>query len=85
MGRFTKAARHGFQENLNILRTEYKEALKIMSRKDAFDKLLDAWCSELGALTYAESLNTIQYIILTSIVENRGLLIDLEKRFNKLS
>ncbi|MBN1683215.1 hypothetical protein JW865_06665 [Candidatus Bathyarchaeota archaeon] len=80
MGRFTKASRDGFQGNLTILRTDYKEALKDKDRKEAFDKLVDAWCSEQGALTYAESLNTMEYILFTSVVDNRRLLDDIKNR-----
>jgi hypothetical protein len=84
MGRFTRASRNGFQGKLKTLRKEYRDKLKDKGKKDAFDKLVTSWDSELGALTYAESITLNDYILLTSIVENRRLLNDLQERIDKL-
>ena len=84
MGRFTRASRDGFQGKLNTLRKEYRDKLKDKGKKNAFDKLVSSWDSELGALTYAESIKLNDYILLTSVVENRRLLNDLRERIDKL-
>jgi len=83
MGRLTPASRDNFNEVLAMLRKEYQNALRDKGRRDAFNKLVSAWCSELGAFTYAESIPLIDLILLTSSIENRALLNELTERFNK--
>jgi hypothetical protein len=85
MGRFTRASRDGFQGKLNTLRKEYKDALRDKDRKNAFDSLVSSWCDELGAFTYAESMQLMDLILLTSVVDNRMLLNNLQERINKLN
>ena len=56
MGRLQPAARASFEDYLHRMRTEYKDALLSRGRREAFDRLVEAWSSELGAISYAESL-----------------------------
>jgi hypothetical protein len=43
MGRLTQAARASFQDHLNNVRTEYREAPVSKGRREAFDRLVEAW------------------------------------------
>jgi hypothetical protein len=60
-------------------------------RREAFDRLTEAWSAELGAITYAESLSLMDLILLTGLVEDRriseelsGRLAEMEGRIEKL-
>jgi hypothetical protein len=50
MGRLTQAARASFEDHLHRMRTEYREALVSKGRREAFDRLVEAWSSELAQL-----------------------------------
>ena len=84
MGRLTQAARASFQDTLNRMRAEYKEALVSKGRREAFDRLVEAWSSELGAISYAESLSLMDLILLTGEVDNRAFLEDLRLRLDSI-
>ena len=71
MGRLQPAARASFEDYLHRMRTEYKDALMSMKRREAFDRLVEAWSSELGAISYSESLSLMDLILLTGEVDNR--------------
>ena len=85
MGRLTQAARASFQDHLNRMRTEYKEALVSKGRREAFDRLVEAWSSELGAISYAESLSLMDLILLTGEVDNRAYLEALRLKLDNLN
>ena len=72
MGRMQPAARASFEDSLHRMRTEYKDALMSVKRREAFDRLVEAWSSELGAISYAESLPLMDLILLTGEVDNRA-------------
>jgi Rad3-related DNA helicase len=84
MGRLTQAARASFQDHLNNMRTEYREALVSTGRREAFDRLVEAWSSELGAISYAESLSLMDLILLTGEVDNRAYLEALRLKLDNL-
>ena len=84
MGRLTPATRASFQDLLNKMRTEYKEALVSKGRREAFDKLVEAWSSELGAISYAESLSLMDLVLLTGEVDNRAFLEALRLKLDNL-
>ena len=85
MGRLTQAARASFQDHLNRMRTEYKEAIVSKGRREAFDRLVEAWSSELGAISYAESLSLMDLILLTGEVDNRAYLEALRLKLDNLN
>ena len=85
MGRLTQAARASFQDHLKVMRMEYKEALVSKGRREAFDRLVEAWSSELGAISYAESLSLMDLILLTGEVDNRAFLEALRLKLDNLS
>jgi len=82
MGRTQPAIRASFQELLSRMRTEYKDALMSKGRREAFDKLVEAWSSELGAISYAESLSLMDLILLTGEVDNRTFLEYMKARLD---
>ena len=84
MGRLTQAARASFQDYLQRMRTEYKEALVSKGRREAFDRLVEAWSSELGTISYAESLSLMDLILLTGEVDNRAFLEALRLKLDDL-
>ena len=84
MGRTTKAVRASFEDHLQRMRTEHKEALVSKGRREAFDRLVEAWSSELGAISYAESLSLMDLILLTGEVDNRAYLEALRLKLDKL-
>ena len=61
MGRTTPAIRMSFQDLLQRMRDEYKAALLSRGRREAFDRLVEAWSAEMGAISYAESMPLITY------------------------
>ena len=84
MGRLTQATRASFEDHLHRMRTEYREALMSMGRREAFDRLVEAWSSELGAISYAESSSIMDLILLTGEVDNRTFLETMRLRLNDL-
>jgi hypothetical protein len=80
LGRETKPFRQSFQELLERLRREFREPLINKNRKTAFDLLIQAWVSELGAMSYAESFKIIDLVHLVSSIENRRLIDDMIRR-----
>jgi len=84
MGRTQPAIRASFQELLSRMRTEYKDALMSKRRREAFDRLVEAWSSELGAISYAESLSLMDLILLTGEVDNRAFSESLKNRMDNL-
>ncbi len=77
MGRSTPPFRVSFQEMISKLKREFRDALLKVERRGAFDQLVEAWSSELGAMSFAESLTLLDLMLLVAAVENRTLLNDL--------
>jgi hypothetical protein len=84
MGRLTQASRASFEDNLHRMRTEYKEALVSKGRREAFERLVEAWSSELGAISNAESLSLMDLILLKGEVDNRAFLEALRLELDKV-
>jgi hypothetical protein len=84
MGRLQPAARASFEDYLHRMRTEYKDALLSRGRREAFDRLVEAWSSELGAISYAESLSLMDLLLLTGTVDNRTFLETLKLKLDSL-
>ena len=90
MGRTTPATRMSFQGLLKRMRDEYKAALLSQGRRAAFDRLVEAWSAEMGAISFAESMSLMDLLLLTGAVDNRRVneelifrISDLEMRFEK--
>jgi RecA/RadA recombinase len=84
MGRTTPAIRMSFEDLLARLRSEYKDALIKQGRRDAFDRLVEAWSQELGAISYAESLSLMDLILLTGLVDDRRVSEELNTRITSI-
>ncbi|MFP3951283.1 MAG: hypothetical protein ACLFVP_03960 [Candidatus Bathyarchaeia archaeon] len=84
LGRDTPPFRQSFQKKVDRLRREFKEALLSLERRDAFEELVEAWSSELGAMSYAESMKLQDLLLLVALVDNRRIIAELEDRQIKL-
>lgn len=73
-----------FEDLLARLRSEYKDALVKQSRRDAFDRLVEAWSQELGAISYAESLSLMDLLLLTGLVDDRRVSEELTTRITSI-
>lgn len=82
MGRTTPPIRISFEGLLARLRREYREALVKPGRREAFDRLVEAWSAELGAVTYAESLSLMDLLLLTGLVDDRRVSEELGDRIS---
>ena len=84
MGRTTPAIRMSFQDLLQRMRDEYKAALVNRGRREAFDRLVEAWSAELGAISYAESMSLMDLLLLTGVVDDRRVTEELSLRISEL-
>jgi hypothetical protein len=84
MGRTTPATRMNFEDLLARLRSQYREALVRAGRRDAFDRLVEAWSQELGAVTYAESISMLDLLLLTGLVDDRRFSEELSLRLSEV-
>jgi hypothetical protein len=85
MGRETKPFRMSYQEMVDKLRKEFQDPLRSRNRRTAFDKLVQAWSDELGAMSYAESFKMLDLILIVSTLENRSILEKLSKQLEAQS
>jgi hypothetical protein len=79
-GRTTPSTRMSFEDLLSKLRTEYSAALVKQGRREAFDRLVEAWSAELGAISYAESFSLMNLILLTGLVDDSRVSEELSSR-----
>ena len=84
MGRFQPSARAAFGDTLQKLRKEYQDALRSVKRREAFDQLVEVWSSEMGTISYVESLSLMDLLLLSSAVDNRASIEVLRKRIDAL-
>jgi len=73
-----------FQGLLKRMRDEYKAALLSRGRRAAFDRLVEAWSAEMGAISYAESFSLTDLLLLTGAVDNRRVNEELTIRASEL-
>ena len=85
MGRITKSFRLMFREELNSLRKNYQQVLMDLSRRDAFDSIVKAWSSELGAMSYVNIVPVLDVMLLTAVVDNRRLIEKLSEQIGAIS
>ncbi len=72
MGRIQKESmRTRIQDNMTMLRKTFRAALKENELQEAFDALWPTWSSEMAAMIYADNLQVMDLILLTSVVDNR--------------
>ncbi|MBN1682698.1 hypothetical protein JW865_04005 [Candidatus Bathyarchaeota archaeon] len=83
LGRNTPPLRDSFNESVARLRKEFRDALVKPSRREAFDKIVEAWSSEMGAITYAESVSLFDLLLLTATVDNRRVIEELSEKLRR--
>ncbi len=72
MGRLTKGSkRTRIQDYMKKMRDTFRAALKDDDLQLAFDELWPTWSSEMAAMIYADIIQAMDLILLTSIVDNR--------------
>ena len=83
MGRLTRGSkRTRIQDYMKKLRDQFRAALKDDDLQTAFDELWPTWSSEMAAMIYADILQVMDLILLTSVVDNRR---EIEKLKNNPS
>jgi len=83
MGRLTKGSkRTRIQDYMKKMRDTFRAALKDDDLQTAFDELWPTWSGEMAAMIYADILQVMDLILLTSIVDNRR---EIEKLKNNIS
>jgi len=83
LGRNTPPLRDSFNEAVVRLRRGFRDALVKPSRREAFDRLVEAWSSEIGAITYAESVSLFDLLLLTAAIDNRRLIEELSEKLRR--
>ena len=78
MGRITTPFNIVLQEEMRRLEKNYQRALKEPSRREAFTNLLQVWSSERGAMNNAEVPTALDVMLLTAVVDNRRLILNLQ-------
>jgi hypothetical protein len=84
MGRSTPPLRASFTKAVARLRRRLQQALTDRGRREAFDDLVKAWSSELGAMSYAESFTLTDLMLLAASIDNRRLITSLRGRLRDL-
>ena len=62
------------------MRDQFRAALKDDELQEAFDELWPTWSSEMAAMIYADILQVMDLILLTSIVDNRREIEKLKRK-----
>ncbi|MCW4051466.1 MAG: hypothetical protein NWE89_17225 [Candidatus Bathyarchaeota archaeon] len=84
LGRTTPPFRQSFNERIGMLRKEFQEAVVRPERREAFDRLVEAWSGELGAMSFAESMKMLDLMLLVASVDNRAVIEELRFRNQRL-
>jgi hypothetical protein len=84
LGRITPPIRESFNETVVRLRKEFRESLVRPENRRAFDRIVEAWSAELGAITFAESISMFDLMLLTASVLNYRFLESLEERLGRI-
>ena len=85
MGRVTFPFRSLLKDEIGRLRRTYREALPDLKRRKAFDSLVRAWSSELGAMSNASVPTVLEVMLLTAAVDNRKNIEDAIDRIEEIN
>ncbi len=85
LGRVTFPFRSLLKDEIGRLRRTYREALLDLKRREAFDSLVRAWSSELGAMSNASVSTVLEIMLLTAAVDNRKKIEELINKVEELS
>ncbi|MEM2996433.1 MAG: hypothetical protein QXK52_02850 [Candidatus Bathyarchaeia archaeon] len=84
LGRVTIPFRTLFEEELNSLKRDFREALLDPARQEAFDQIVKGWTSELGAMSYAKVPTVLDAMLLVAAVDNRRMIEELREQVRAL-
>jgi len=84
LGRITAPFNIVLRDVMRRLKRKYLRALKEPSRREAFERLLEVWSSEKGAINNAETPTALDAMLLTAVVDNRRLIEEVAKQVEKL-
>lgn len=62
------------KEEIDNLERTYRRALIDADRREAFDRLIQTWSNELGAMSNAKVPTALDIMLLTAVVDNRKLI-----------
>ena len=85
MGRVTFPFRSLLKNEVGRLRRTYRDALLDLKRREAFDSLVRAWSSELGAMSNASVPTVLEVMLLTAVVDNRKNIEELIDKVEEIS
>jgi len=84
LGRITDSFRTQFQEELAELERSFLRALRDPGRREAFDRLVEAWGSEQGAMSVSGVPTVLDVMLLTALLDNRKRIEELGIRIDVL-
>ncbi len=84
MGRITHSFRAQFQEELRRLEASFAKSLRDEGRREAFNRIVEAWGSEMGAMSNADVPNILNIMILTALLDNRKRVEELYRDLEQL-
>lgn len=63
---------------------EFQDALMDPGHRKAFDKVVEAWSGELGAMSYAETMKMLDLMLLVATLDNRNEIEELRDTVQRL-
>ena len=84
MGRITPSFRQQFQQELHDLQ-KYRDELRTVELKNAFDILKKVWSFNQATMMYTEIPCVLTLMLLTSVVDNRRLILKLSEKISEAS
>lgn len=84
LGRVTHSFRTVLREEIDNLKKTYREVLMDIERREAFGSLIHVWSSEEGAMSYARIPTVLDVTLLTAIVDDRRLIIEISGQVEAL-
>ena len=85
MGRLTISLRMKLESKVAELKRCFQAALISLRRREAFDKLVEAWSSEIQAISYLNAPTLMESMLLTAAVDNRCEIELLKEKLNLIT
>jgi hypothetical protein len=80
LNRNTPVLRDSFNETVAGLKENFRDSLLRTDRSEAFDRLVEVWSLEAGAITYPGYGSLFDLLLLTAAVDNRKVVEELSER-----
>lgn len=84
LGRITSSFRIQFQQELAELEGSFVKALRDEGRRRAFNGLVEAWGSEMGAMGNAGVPAVLDVMLLTALLDDRKMILELSREVEEL-